>query len=174
MLLPLDPPWVIRDFRDDDAADLVRQADNPDVAIHLRDRFPNPYTEADAVRWLHHLSQLDSPTHWAIAEHDDLIGAVGLVQMGDVYARTAEIGYWLGEAHWGRGIATLAVGAITAYGFDALGLLRIEAAVFSNNPGSARVLEKCGYQFEGRHRQRVVKRGEVYDELMYARLRDES
>jgi RimJ/RimL family protein N-acetyltransferase len=91
--------------------------------------------------------------------------------MGDVHRFTAEIGYWVGEPFWGRGIATVAVERATAYGFAALSLERIEAPVFDGNLASARVLEKAGYSFEGRLRRSVFKDGRLLDSYLYARVR---
>jgi RimJ/RimL family protein N-acetyltransferase len=85
---------------------------------------------------------------------------------------TAELGYWLGEAYWRRGITTAAVRAVVQHGFDMLPLHRVEAYVYATNPASARVLEKAGFAFEGRLRRSVVKAGQVLDSLLYARLRD--
>jgi RimJ/RimL family protein N-acetyltransferase len=89
-----------------------------------------------------------------------------------VHRRSAEIGYWVAEPYWGRGIATKAVGALTAFAFAHHDLVRIFAGVFASNPASARVLEKAGYAFEGRLRRSVVKDGIVLDQLMYAMVRD--
>ncbi len=93
---------------------------------------------------------------------------MGLELLGDVYRLTAEIGYWLAEPFWGRGIATRAVAEATVYGFEKLGLARLQAEVFARNAASGRVLEKCGYRLEGRLHQKVFKADEILDSLLYA------
>lgn len=109
---------------------------------------------------------------FAIASPTEMIGGVGLTFGSDVYRRSAEIGYWLGEPFWGRGITTAAVIAVTDYAFAEHDVVRVEAAVFESNPASARVLEKAGYVLEGRLRKSVTKDGHTLDELMYARIRE--
>ncbi len=162
------PGFQIRSYRHSDLTALVRHADNPRVAENLRDRFPHPYTVADARDWLSVAMQQEPEANFAIAVDGELVGTIGLQVGNDVYRQSAEIGYWLGEDYWGRGIATEAVRAMTEWGFDNLGLLRIYALVFAANPASARVLEKAGYSLEGRMRNAVVKRGRVMDQLLLA------
>jgi RimJ/RimL family protein N-acetyltransferase len=161
---------TIRDFADGDRAALVKYADNPGVVRYLRDRFPAPYTLADAGAWLVHVRRQRPPTQFAIATDTELIGGIGLDLKDDVYRRSAEIGYWLGEPFWGRGIATAAVTAVCAWGFRTLDLARIYATVFEPNAASARVLEKAGFVREGRLRRSVLKHGVLLDELLYARV----
>ena len=162
--------YLVRDFVDGDRAALVKYADNPYVARFLRDRFPSPYTPADAEAWLAQVRGQDPPTSFAIATATELIGGIGLECRDDVYRRSAEIGYWLGEPFWGRGIATAAVRALCAWAFAELGLLRIFATVFVPNTASIRVLEKAGFSLEGRLRSSAFKHGLVLDELLYARV----
>jgi RimJ/RimL family protein N-acetyltransferase len=100
------------------------------------------------------------------------VGGVGLEPMADVYRLTATVGYWLGEPFWGRGFATQALRALSAYAFSTFDLHRLEAAVFGWNLASARVLEKAGYSLEGRLRRSVIKDGRIADSLLYARLRE--
>ena len=105
-----------------------------------------------------------------IAPEEELIGVVGLTFQEDVYRRSAEIGYWLGEPFWGRGLATEAVIDATRMAFERFDLIRLFAQVFETNPASCRVLEKAGYVLEGRLRHSVVKKGRVLDQLLYARV----
>ena len=86
----------------------------------------------------------------------------------DAHRRAAEIGFWLGEPFWGRGIATSALREFTEYAFAQFDLLRLQGCVFEWNPASARVLEKAGYVCEGRLLQGVVKEGQVVDAFLYA------
>jgi [ribosomal protein S5]-alanine N-acetyltransferase len=155
-----------------DIGALVRYANNRNVWITLRDRIPYPYTEADAEAWIAFNDQQGEPVHnFAIDLKGEAIGAIGFEPMSDVHRLTAEIGYWIGEPFWGRGIATAALERATAHGFATLGLERIQAMVFGGNLASARVLEKAGYTFEGRLRRSIIKDGKMLDSYMYARLR---
>jgi [ribosomal protein S5]-alanine N-acetyltransferase len=163
---------VIREYAPGDTPALVRHADNRRIWLNLRDRFPHPYTAISAARWLEQVA-IEKPTvSFAIAMPDELIGGIGFVLGSDVFRETAEIGYWLGEPFWNRGIATRAVRAFTDWGFADLALRRIFAGVFETNLASARVLEKCGYVCEGRLRKSVLKDGRVLDELLYAVVRE--
>lgn len=161
----------VRPFVPNDATALVKYANNHAVWITLRDRFPHPYTPEDAAAFLRVATAQDPPCDLAIATAAEAIGGIGLQRQGDVHRLTAEIGYWLGEPFWGRGIATRAVTAVTTWAFAATPLERIFAYVFATNPASARVLAKAGYQFEGRLHRAVVKEGRVLDQLVYAALR---
>jgi [ribosomal protein S5]-alanine N-acetyltransferase len=162
------PGCVIRPFRSGDRDAIVRHANNWNVARNLRDRFPHPYTVADAEAWLTLVPTLSPATNFAIATADELIGGIGVELQSDVFRRGAELGYWLGETYWGRGIATAAVQAFTRYAFEAHDLLRIFANVFSWNPASGRVLEKAGYLREGVLRASVVKDGHTLDTWLHA------
>lgn len=171
--LPLDVAGcVIRPFQSSDRDAIVRHANNWNVAQNMRDRFPHPYTMADAEVWLALVPTQSPATNFAIATTEELIGGIGLMLQDDVFRRGAELGYWLGETYWGRGIATAAVRAFTCYALEAHDLLRVFAGVFSWNPGSMRVLEKAGYVREGVLRQSVVKDGQVLDKMLYAVTRE--
>jgi len=164
--------WTIRSYRTDDAASLARSANNRSIWRNLNDYFPHPYTIDDAHHWIA-LTQQESPEqNFAIGSDREVIGGIGLKLRDDVYRRTAEIGYWLAEPYWGRGIATAALQALTGYAFEQFDLVRIDAGVFEWNPASCRVLEKAGYVQEARLRRSVFKDGHIIDRLIYARLRD--
>ncbi len=166
-------PLILRPWRSSDADALVRYANNRKVWLNLRDRFPHPYSEADARAWLNlRAADTGDPINFAIEFEGQAVGGIGLEFLTDVHRMTAEIGYWLGEPMWGRGFATIAVNAVTRYAFATFELRRLQAAVFEWNPASARVLEKAGYSFEGRLRSYVVKDGRVGDALLYAKLRE--
>jgi ribosomal-protein-alanine N-acetyltransferase len=160
----------IRSYHPMDGVDLVRHADNPRVAAHLRERFPHPYTHEDAAEWLDAALQQDPETNFAIASDEELMGTIGLRLGEDVYRHSAEVGYWLGEPILGRGIASRAVTTLADWGFENFGLLRIFAYVFSENGASMKVLEKAGFELEATMRRAVVKNGRVMDQMLYARL----
>jgi RimJ/RimL family protein N-acetyltransferase len=166
---------ILREWRLTDEEALVRQANDRRVSIDLRDRFPYPYTTTHAAEWLRKNVGNDPVTAFAITEpgSEEPLGGVGLMLQEDVHRICAEMGYWLGVAAWGRGIATAAVKAATAYGFDTLGLERIYAVANTRNRGSARVLEKVGYVLEGTMRRNAIKEGVLLDQFMYAALKTE-
>lgn len=158
------------EWRDRDS--IVRYANNRKVSINLRDRFPHPYTIRDARTWLDMVIGIKPETSFAIAVGDEAVGGIGFTVQSDVGHRSAEIGYWLGEDFWGKGIATDALKAVTEHAFANFDLCRIFAHVFEWNGASARVLEKAGYTLEGRLRKSVTKEGQTIDQLMYAVVRD--
>jgi RimJ/RimL family protein N-acetyltransferase len=160
---------VIRPWAETDADSLVEHANNIKVARNLRDRFPHPYTKQDARDFLKFAAGRDDQSNLAIEVDGTAVGAVGYVPGIDIERFSAEIGYWLGEAFWGRGIATEAVGLVTGHAFARLNLLRLFALPFADNFASARVLEKAGYVLEGRLHASSVKYGIPRDQLMYAR-----
>jgi [ribosomal protein S5]-alanine N-acetyltransferase len=157
------------DWRDRDA--IVKHANNRNVWINLRDRFPHPYTINDARRWLDMVVGQEPETNFAIAVADEAVGGIGFTVQHDVARRSAEIGYWLGEEFWGRGIGTEALIAVTDHAFSNYDVCRLYAHVFDWNRASARVLEKAGYEFEGRMKKSVTKDGQTVDQLMYAMIR---
>ena len=154
-------------------AALVKHANDRDVWLQLRDRFPYPYTETDARVFLEHLRHADPLTHFAIEVDGEAAGGIGLDPQVDIHAISAELGYWLGRAVWGRGIATAAVRALTGFVFEHDRWRRLFAGVFSTNPASMRVLEKVGYRREGVFRQAVIKDGRVLDQIIYGLTREE-
>ena len=162
---------VIRDWSRADARSLVRHADNRNIWINLRDRFPHPYRAEDAERFLQHASRTTPSTVWAIEVDRHAVGGIGVEPLSDVERVSGEIGYWLGEPYWGRGIVTDAVRAVTPYAFRAFNLTRIFALPFADNTASIRVLEKAGYVLEGRMIRSAIKDGIIRDQLMYAAYR---
>jgi len=162
--------YIIRNWAPADEAALVKYADNRRVWINLRDLFPHPYTAADAKIWM--VTSAKRPvTNFAIATDEEAIGGIGLKLKKDIYRRSAEVGYWLGEPFWGRGIATAALKSITAFAFKDFDLVRLYAHVFEWNSPSARVLEKNGFSLEGRLVKSITKDGRTIDSLLYALTR---
>jgi RimJ/RimL family protein N-acetyltransferase len=165
---------TLRPWRPGDETALVRHANNRNVSRNMRDRFPYPYTAADATEWIERTRAEHPVLNVAIVIDGAPVGGSGLVPGTDVFRRSAEIGYWLAEPYWGRGIATEVLQAMTEYAFATLDICRLEAGVFEWNPASARVLEKAGYVLEGRKRRSVTKDGRTIDWSWYARLRDDA
>lgn len=157
--------WQIRSFRPGDAPALAKYANNRKVWRNLRDRFPHPYHLQHAEVWIDLAAAQTPETNFAI-------GGIGLELHRDVHRRSANVGYWLGEPYWGRGIATGALRAFTEYAFGEFDLVRIDANVYEWNPASARVLEKAGYEYEGRLRKSITKDGQTIDQWLYAIVRE--
>ena len=164
---------TIRPWRTGDATALPQHANNRAVWLNLHDRFPHPYTPDDAQKWTDFVVGREPETNWAIDVAGEAAGGIGIILHDDIERGTAEIGYWLGEAHWGRGIITTALRAMTAYAFEQFDLQRIFAVPFAHNAASARVLAKAGYQYEGTMRRSAIKDGVVLDQLLYACVRPE-
>jgi RimJ/RimL family protein N-acetyltransferase len=157
----------IRSWRPDDLDSLVAHANNRDVWINLRDRFPHPYTRRDGQRFIKAARAMRPETFFAIVVNGEAAGGIGFVLQSDVDRVSAELGYWLGAAYWGRGIVTEAVAAVTRYAIDRHGLTRVFAMPFAYNTASARVLEKAGYLLEARLRRSAIKDGRIVDQFLY-------
>jgi ribosomal-protein-alanine N-acetyltransferase len=164
--------YRIRDWASQDVHSLARYANNRKIACWLRDRFPCPYARSDAAAFLAAVAQQDPRTTFALATEAEAVGGIGLEFGTDVHRYTAELGYWLGEPFWGRGIMTEAVRHFTAWAFEAFEVHRIYATAFAGNSASVRVLEKAGFQREGHLRASVFKDGRIVDQFLYARIRD--
>ena len=150
---------VLRRWRAKDIGSLVQHANNMNVSRYLRDRFPYPYTRRDARAFLA-----------GATVAGEAVGGIGVITGTDVERFSAEVGYWLGEAFWGRGIVTEALNLFSQDVFERLNLLRLFAVASAANVGSARVLEKAGYQQEGVMRSAAVKFGVPNDQLLFARI----
>lgn len=160
---------LLRPWRSGDEISLERHANNRKVWINVRDHFPHPYTRGDAIRWVQHASMNLTETVFAIVVDGAAVGSIGLVAKDDVYRKSMEIGYWLAEEYWNRGIVTEAVGAVSEYAFQQFGIVRLFADIFEWNTASTRVLEKNGFVFEARLKKAVIKDGIIADVLMYAK-----
>jgi RimJ/RimL family protein N-acetyltransferase len=159
---------VIRSWAETDAESLHRHANNRNVSIHLRDRFPFPYEMEHARTFLGWLAKQPSPTVWAIEVNKEAVGGIGIELDSDVERVSAEIGYWLGEGVWGRGIATEALRAVTTEAFSRYDITRLYAVPFADHLASVRVLEKAGYLKEGLMRRSAIKEGKIRDQFLYA------
>lgn len=162
-------PWQKRDI-----FALAQLADNYRIARNLRDSFPSPYTIGDAQKWVaYNLGQPEPNPIKAIDWNGNLVGCAGAFLKDDVLRKNAEIGYWLGEQYWGKGIATLAVGLLVDYLFNNFDLHRIYADVFAYNQASCRVLEKNNFVLEATQKEAIYKEGNYHDNLVFALLRSQ-
>ena len=160
---------AVRSWREGDEETLPLHANNRKVWLNLRDRFPHPYTRADAEQLLQRVVGVTPETNFAIDVNGEAVGGIGLVLHDDVERCSAEIGYWLGESYWGKGITTAALIGMTDYAFKEFNLTRVFAVPYARNAASVRVLEKAGYVCEGVMRRSAIKDGIVLDQLMYAK-----
>ena len=159
---------VVRDWSRDDKPSLLLHANNRNVWRNLTDRFPYPYTETDAEAWFTMLDGMPELTHWAIEVDSCAVGGIGCIVGKGSHAKSAQFGYWLGEAYWGRGVMSAAVQRVAPFLLAHFKLVRLESPVFAWNPASMRVLERAGFAREGVRRSAVVKDGQIIDEVMYA------
>lgn len=158
-----------------DAKDLAAAISNTKIQDNLRDGLPYPYTEQDASEYISSMLSADKNNTFAFAITVDnkVIGSIGVFRQGNIHIQTAELGYFIAEEYWGKGIMTEAVQQICKYVFDNSDIIRIYAEPFAYNNASCRVLEKAGFQYEGTLRNNAVKNGKVIDMKMYSRLKTE-
>lgn len=159
----------IRCWSDNDAAVLQKYANNRKIWVNLRNIFPHPYSLDDAHKWIAYTRGEDPQRSFAIANGNEVIGGIGLNYQEDVHSFSAELGYWLAEPYWGRGIMSEAVMAFTEYAFRQWPIIRIFAGPFSHNMASQRVLEKAGFSKEGILKNHVVKDGRILDQTLYGK-----
>jgi [ribosomal protein S5]-alanine N-acetyltransferase len=162
-------PWVI-----DDIVQLASIADNKSIADNLRDGFPFPYSLDDARKWLNQiLPENLPPRFFAIITDNNLVGSIGIVTKTDIYRKNCELGYFISEEFWGRGVATRAIRAATSYAFREFDIIRIYAEPFSDNTGSRRALEKAGFHHEATFKKNVIKNGILKDSCIYSVLKED-
>lgn len=165
----------IRKWKLSDAKDLAAALSNRKVQDNLRDGLPYPYTEQDGVDYISAMLSADENETFAFAVtiDDKVVGSIGIFRQDNIHRQTAELGYYIGERHWGKGIMTEAVTQICDYVFEKSDIMRIYAEPFAYNTASCRVLEKAGFQYEGTLRSNAVKNGKVIDMRMYSLLKTE-
>ena len=165
----------IRKWKLTDAKDIAVALSNKKIQDNLRDGLPYPYSEKDGIDFISSMisANEDETFAFAITLDDKVIGSIGVFRQQNIHRQTAEMGYYIAEEYWGKGIMTDAVKQICEYVFKNSDILRIYAESFAYNTGSCRVLEKAGFQYEGTLRNNAVKNGKVIDMKMYSLLREE-
>ena len=165
----------IRKWELSDAKDLAAALSNKKVQDNLRDGLPYPYTEQDGKEFISAMLSADENETFAFAimVDDKVVGSIGIFRQGNIHSQTAELGYYIAEEYWGKGIMTEAVKQICEYVFDNSDIIRIYAEPFAYNIASCRVLEKVGFQYEGTLRSNAVKNGKVIDMKMYSLIKEE-
>jgi ribosomal-protein-alanine N-acetyltransferase len=171
MIIATSEICKLRNLEREDLNLLTRYANNPKIAINLRDGFPNPYLPEHAEYFYKMIEAQHPKTFFAIEYEGYFSGMISLLPLSDVYCKTAEIGYWLAEPFWNKGIMTSAVKLIIKWGWKNLDIVRIHTGVFSYNTSSTKVLEKAGFTFECEFINSVFKKGIIANELRYSILR---
>jgi RimJ/RimL family protein N-acetyltransferase len=161
----------LRYWKPDDAKSLAFHANNKIIADNLRDAFPHPYTIEDAKKWIEMILNKKDSIILAVEIDGNAVGGIGVHQFEDVYRKTAEIGYWLAEEFWNKGIISEAINALVEYSFKNLDIIRLQAGVFQSNEASKRVLVKCGFSLEAVHKNAVTKNNILMDELVFVRFK---
>lgn len=164
---------VLRPWRLDDLDSLVASANDDSVSRGLRERFPYPYGGDDGRAWLARAAG-EFDRAWALELDGHAVGGIGLHPDGDRHRRSAELGYWLAQRLWNRGVMTKVVAAFAPRAMEVFGLHRLHAIVYEGNPGSVRVLEKCGFVLEDKQRSAVAEHGRPLEIHRYARTRQEA
>ncbi|MDR1950632.1 MAG: GNAT family N-acetyltransferase [Bacteroidales bacterium] len=162
----------LRKWNEADLDNLVKYANNNNVAKWMTNKFPHPYTHEDGKAFLKWIEN-DNPTIiFAIEVNGEAVGSIGILPLSDIHEKSAEFGYWLAEEFWGQGIMLKAIDEIVEYGFRTFDIVRIFARPFSTNLNSHRVLEKAGFMLEARLKKALFKNGEFVDEIIYAKFKD--
>lgn len=160
----------IRPWTKEDVSALAALANNFNIWKNVRDRLPYPYSEKDAEEWIDFTLFEQPAANFAIEADGVAAGAIGFILQDDIHRKNVEIGYFIGEDFWSKGIATEAVKQLVEMLLKNFDVVRIYAGVFENNPGSMRVLEKNGFHLESIRRRAVFKNNELLDEYMWVKL----
>jgi [ribosomal protein S5]-alanine N-acetyltransferase len=166
--------FKLRKWQLSDADSIVKYANNEKITAFMSDGFPNPFTYEKALNFIKNTSANPGNHYFAITINDEAVGGIGISVQSDIHRKNAELGYWLAEDFWGKGIATQAVKEIVDYGFKNCDIVRIFARPLVNNIASHRVLIKAGFDIEATHKNAVFKNGVCFDELIYSVLKADS
>ena len=165
------PVLTLRAWQYTDVDQLAKLANNRAIWNNLRDYFPHPYTRADANKWIRSHSTKRSSTHYAILMDGELVGAISIIPKEDIYRRSAEIGYWIGQPFWGKGIGTLAVTEVLEiFHRTHPEIIRVFAEVFAENKASMKVLQKNGFVLESVRKNAVIKNGVIGDDTVWVKM----
>jgi len=161
----------IRPWKKEDAADLAQILNNKNIVANLRDGVPFPYTIRDATEFLEHTAIPKAFYHFCIEVNRQVAGSITIFPKDDVYRKTAEIGYYVAEPYWRRGIGTKAIGLITEYAWKNLDVVKLYAEVFEFNKPSMRALEKNDYHLESVRKKNVIKNGRFWDDYLWVKFK---
>lgn len=165
---------ILRPWTSGDAGELALIADNKKIADNIRDGLPTPYSVKDAIEWLGIIMpENNPPRYFAILIANDLVGSIALVSKSNIYRKNMEIGFFVAEKYWRRGIATSAIRAITSYAFRDFDIVRVYAEVFADNTGSRRALGKAGLSLEATLKSSIIKNDVIKDCCIYSVLKED-
>jgi ribosomal-protein-alanine N-acetyltransferase len=151
-----------------DLDDLCKYADNVKIFNNLTDQFPHPFTREKGVQFIERQNNAEVDFVLAIKAEKAFVGCIGVHEQADVYRKNAEMGYWVAEEFWGKGIITKAIPLMIKYAFENFEFNRIFARPYDYNIASQRALEKAGFALEALLKGTFYKNGEYLDELIYA------
>jgi ribosomal-protein-alanine N-acetyltransferase len=160
----------IRPWRAEDAGPLAVICNNRKIWLNVRDRFPHPYTVGNAVEWIAYTLSQKPTQNFAVEYNGEVAGAIGITPKDDIYRKNMEIGYFIGEPFWGKGIASTAVALLVEYIQKTFLVTRIYAEVFDHNEASMKVLQKNGFYLESIRKQAVIKNNIVMDDYVWVKL----
>jgi [ribosomal protein S5]-alanine N-acetyltransferase len=160
----------LREWRYDDSKALAEIANSKKIWDNVRDSLPHPYTETDAREWLEKVKDRESLTSFCVEVDGNVAGSIGVVPREDVYRKTIEIGYFIGEKFWGQGVGTEAVKQMLDFIKVNFDVVRVFAEVFEYNKASMRVLEKNGFYLETIRRKGAFKNGTFIDDFVWVKL----
>lgn len=162
--------FKLRDWKLSDAESIVPLANNQKIAGNLRNTFPYPYTLDDAHLFITKSIHPHKRNHLnkAIEIEGSPAGSISLLMQEDVSCKSGELGFWLGEPFWGKGIMARAIAQMCETGFEDLAMERIYARPFAQNTAAQKTLENAGFQLEGIFKKSIYKNGKVMDSCMYA------
>lgn len=172
MHIDLGNGYSLRTYLYGDAIGIAKHGDNPNIAQYLRDSFPQPYTLDQARNYVRLVKEHENKTRCVIDYGGEAIGDIGFVVHHGVHRYTAEMGFWLSEEHWGKGIMSKALQVMTDKAFKEHDLQRIFADVQDGNLGSRTILEKCGYELEATFKSNIFKDGKFVDQWVLAKYRE--
>ncbi len=159
---------TIRKWQLSDVENLATLANNKEIANNLTDRFPHPYTEEHALNFIKTNIEHNPTQVFAIDFEGKAVGGIGIHPLEDIFQKNAELGYWVAQPYWGKGIITRSIEQIVSHTFDNFDIQRIFARPFGRNIGSQKALEKCGFKLEAKFVGTLFKNGVYEDELVYA------
>ena len=167
--------FKLRKWQYTDSKSIAQVANNPNIAKNLRNTFPHPYSIEDAEWYVNDCISKEGKNQItrAIEVDGKAVGSIGIFIKNDVYQKSGELGYWLAEDYWRKGITSKAVEIICKEAFATFDIIRIFAEPYEYNAGSRGVLEKAGFKYEGTMRNGVYKNGNVFSYCMYSILREE-
>lgn len=160
----------LRPWKPEDAGQLAAICNNKKIWLNVRDTFPHPYSVGNAVEWIAFTNRQQPLRNMAIVYNDKIAGNIGVMTKDDVYRKSIEIGYFVGEAYWGKGIATAAVAQLIDFVQIHFNVIRVYAEVFEHNKASMKVLEKNGFHLEGIRKKAVIKNNVVLDDYVWVKF----